>query len=41
MWAANYIFHGDELLKLTEDLNKIKIVGDRYTGLSAQQTNNK
>jgi aryl-alcohol dehydrogenase-like predicted oxidoreductase len=41
MWATNYIFHGDELLKLTEDLNKIKIVGDRYTGLSAQQTNNK
>jgi aryl-alcohol dehydrogenase-like predicted oxidoreductase len=41
MGAANYSFEGDELQKLTEELNKIKIVGDRYTGLSAQQTNNK
>lgn len=41
MWAANYKFQTDELQKLTEDLNKIKIVGDRYTGLSAHQTNNK
>jgi hypothetical protein len=41
MWAANYSFQGDELTSLTNELNKIKIVGDRYTGISAQQTNNK
>jgi aryl-alcohol dehydrogenase-like predicted oxidoreductase len=38
MWAANYEFTIDELQKLTTDLNKIKIVGDRYTGISAEQT---
>jgi aryl-alcohol dehydrogenase-like predicted oxidoreductase len=41
MWAASYSFQGDELASLTNELNKIKIVGDRYTGISAQQTNNK
>ncbi|HRG78290.1 MAG TPA: aldo/keto reductase [Cyclobacteriaceae bacterium] len=37
--AADYEFVSDELQKLTSDINKIKIVGERYTGLSAQQTN--
>jgi len=39
MWAANYAFAPDELQKLTADLSQVKIVGERYTGLSAQQTN--
>lgn len=38
MWAADYNFTGDELQTLTAELNKIKIVGERYTGVSAQQT---
>lgn len=38
-WSADYEFTADELTKLTEELNKIQIVGDRYTGLSAQQAN--
>ena len=38
MGAANYAFTASELQALTEDLNKIKIVGARYTGVSAQQT---
>ncbi|MBX2898575.1 MAG: aldo/keto reductase [Cyclobacteriaceae bacterium] len=41
MGAINYQFEMDELQKLTAEINKVKIVGDRYTGLSAQQTNNK
>lgn len=41
MGAINYQFEGDELQKLTVEINKVKIVGDRYTGLSTQQTNNK
>lgn len=39
MWSADFEFTADELAKLTEDLNKIQIVGERYTGLSAQQVN--
>ena len=39
MWSADYEFTPEELKKLTEDLSKIKIVGDRYTGVQAQQTN--
>ena len=39
MWAANYAFAPDELQKLSADLSKVKIVGERYTGLSAQQAN--
>ncbi|MCG7856509.1 aldo/keto reductase [Flavihumibacter sediminis] len=39
MWSANYTFTQEELQKLTADLSKIKIVGDRYTGTAAQQTN--
>lgn len=38
MGAAEYVFTGDELSKLTADLNKVKIVGERYTGQSAEQT---
>lgn len=38
MWAADYEFTADELNSLTQNLNKIKIVGERYTGLSAEQT---
>jgi aryl-alcohol dehydrogenase-like predicted oxidoreductase len=39
MWAVDYTFAPDELNKLTTEINKIKIVGERYIGLSAQQTN--
>jgi len=38
LWAADYEFRSDELTKLTEELSKIKIVGDRYTGAQAEQT---
>jgi len=38
MWSANYEFSVGELKKLTADLNKVKIVGERYTGQSAEQT---
>lgn len=39
LWAANYEFNRQELDDLTEKLSAIKIVGDRYTGVQAQQTN--
>ncbi len=38
MWSTNYEFTSDELNNLTSVLNKIKIVGDRYTGTAAEQT---
>lgn len=38
MGASNYEFTAEELRKLTAELNQIKIIGDRYTGLSAEQT---
>ena len=38
LWSADFEFAPDELKKLTEDLSKIKIVGDRYTGAQAEQT---
>lgn len=38
MWAADYEFAGNELSELTGRLNKVKIVGERYVGQSAQQT---
>lgn len=38
MQAADYIFLKDELDALTEMLNKINISGERYVGVSAQQT---
>lgn len=39
LWSADYEFNAEELKTLTEALSKIKIVGDRYTGVQAQQTN--
>lgn len=39
MWSAEFQFTSDELKTLTTDLSKIKIVGDRYTGAQAEQTN--
>lgn len=39
MWSADFVFTSEELQQLTGDLSKIKIVGDRYTGTQAQQTN--
>jgi aryl-alcohol dehydrogenase-like predicted oxidoreductase len=38
MWAVDYSFTADELTTLTAEINKIKIVGDRYTGIAAEQT---
>ncbi len=38
MGAADYTFTANELTQLTADLNKVKIVGARYTGQSAEQT---
>jgi aryl-alcohol dehydrogenase-like predicted oxidoreductase len=38
LWALDYEFRAEELKKLTEDVSKIKIVGDRYTGAQAEQT---
>lgn len=38
LWAADYAFTHDELSKLTEDVSKITIVGDRYVGTQAEQT---
>lgn len=38
LWSAGYEFTGDELQQLTEELSKIEIVGDRYTGTQAEQT---
>lgn len=38
MRAVDFAFSNDELNALTADLNKIKIAGDRYTGLWAQRT---
>jgi aryl-alcohol dehydrogenase-like predicted oxidoreductase len=39
MWACNHVFEANELKILTDKLNGIKIVGDRYTGAQAEQTN--
>ncbi len=38
VWAADYEFAPDELQNLTAEINKVKIVGARYTGLSEEQT---
>jgi aryl-alcohol dehydrogenase-like predicted oxidoreductase len=37
--AADFEFGSDELKTFSETVLKIKIVGDRYTGVQAQQTN--
>ncbi|ULQ56214.1 aldo/keto reductase [Flavihumibacter rivuli] len=39
MGAADYSFTADELKAFKEIVSKIKIVGERYTGVQAQQTN--
>ncbi|MCC6289184.1 MAG: aldo/keto reductase [Chitinophagaceae bacterium] len=39
MWAADYVFNNEELKQLNDAVSKIKIVGERYTGRSAEQTN--
>jgi aryl-alcohol dehydrogenase-like predicted oxidoreductase len=39
LWAIDYQFTPDELGQLTTDLNKIKILGERYSGQSAKQVN--
>ena len=39
LWSADFEFTPEEFKTLTEALSKIKIVGDRYTGVQAQQTN--
>lgn len=39
IWAADFQFTPDELQSFNETVSKIKIVGDRYTGVQAQQTN--
>jgi aryl-alcohol dehydrogenase-like predicted oxidoreductase len=38
LWAANYQFTPEELNTLTAAVSQIKIVGERYTGVQAQQT---
>ena len=38
LWSADFDFTSDELQKLTGELSKIKVVGDRYTGAQAEQT---
>ncbi|MEN5054938.1 aldo/keto reductase [Sphingobacterium kitahiroshimense] len=37
LWAAVYAFSASDLTSLTAKLNEITIVGDRLTGLSAEQ----
>jgi len=37
LWAAVYAFSASDLTSLTTKLNEITIVGDRLTGLSAEQ----
>jgi aryl-alcohol dehydrogenase-like predicted oxidoreductase len=38
MDAINFKFTSNELQQLTSEINRIKIVGERYTGQSAEQT---
>jgi len=40
LWSADIEFTPDELKGMTETLSKITVVGDRYTGQSAQQVRN-
>jgi len=32
LWSADFEFTPEELKQLSNDLSKIKVVGDRYTG---------
>lgn len=38
LWSADFEFTPEELKAFTEAVSKIKIVGDRYTGVQAEQT---
>jgi len=38
LWSADFTFTADELRELTEAVSKITIVGERYTGVQAEQT---
>lgn len=40
LWSADIEFTPDELKGISEDLSKITVVGDRYTGQAAQQVRN-
>jgi aryl-alcohol dehydrogenase-like predicted oxidoreductase len=40
IWSVNVAFTDEEFIKLNEAFSKITIVGDRYTGQSANQVNN-
>jgi aryl-alcohol dehydrogenase-like predicted oxidoreductase len=39
LWSADVVFTAEELHSFTEKVSKIAIVGERYTGTQAQQTN--
>ncbi len=39
LWSADFEISPEELKTFSETVSKIKIVGDRYTGAQAQQTN--
>ncbi len=39
LWAADFEFTAEELRGFTEAVSKIEVVGERYTGTQAQQTN--
>ena len=39
LWSADFAFTAEELRGFTEAVSKIVIVGERYTGTQAQQTN--
>ena len=39
LWSSDFEFRPEELQQLTTAISKIKIVGERYTGVQAQQTN--
>ena len=39
MWSSEYTFVASELESLTDELNKVEIVGARYVGRSAEQAN--
>jgi aryl-alcohol dehydrogenase-like predicted oxidoreductase len=38
LWSADYQFTHNEPKELTDEVSKIKIVGERYTGTAAEQT---
>jgi hypothetical protein len=40
LWSADIEFNTGRMKGMTETLSKITVVGDRYTGQSAQQVRN-